>query len=276
MAWWKPAWSTSEFGWLLYLVPLVGVTLAFPQLLSRIWKTTPLPHGELRNQLEALTRRAGVRTRDFRVWQTNRQLLNAAVTGLLPSLRYVFLTDGLLALLRAEETQAVVAHELGHVRRRHLWLRLLLLAWPIWILGNIQAFLPEISDLCSRWISQGCGDPLIANAVVIPALTILYSVIALGKYSRLLEHDADLQVYATGNAEVFCMTLDRLSYLTNDRRQRGSWLHPSTASRVHLLQQALRDRSTADRFRRRVDYINSALIAAWLLPPIVLILACQS
>ncbi len=93
--WVAPNWQESSFGWLLYLLPLTAVTLAFPLLLSRIWRTSPLPASPLRAQLEALTRRVGVPTRDFKIWQTDRQLLNAAVSGLLPAVRYVFLTDAL-------------------------------------------------------------------------------------------------------------------------------------------------------------------------------------
>ncbi len=265
-----PTVHENPFGWLLYLLPLIGVTLAFPQLLSRIWQTTPLPASPLRTRLEQLAQRMRVRTRDFRVWQTNRQLLNAAATGLLPALRYVFITDALLSLLRDDEAESVVAHELGHISRRHLWLRMLLLALPLWILGNVQAFAPAVSEQSSLWLSQLFGSPTVLNALIIPAVTIGYSVLALGRYSRLLEHDADLCVFEQGHAEVFCMTLDRLSCLSNDHRQRRTWLHPSTAERVHLLQQAVKDPAIASRFRNRVNRLNLILIALWLLTPILL------
>ena len=116
-----------------YLVPLGALTIAFPHLLSRIWKTSTLPDSPLRARLTSLTSRMGVRCRDFKIWQTDRQVLNAAVAGLLPSVRYVFVTDALLLYLRDDEMEAVIAHELGHVRRRHLLLRLLLLGLPLWI-----------------------------------------------------------------------------------------------------------------------------------------------
>ncbi len=273
LAWWQPAWQEGEYAWLVYLVPLAGVTLVFPQLLSRIWQTTPLPAGPLRGRLEQLATRLRVGVSQFRIWQTDGQLLNAAVTGFLPALRCVFLTDGLLHRLRDDEVEAIVAHELGHVRRRHLWLRLLLLALPIWILGNLQAWAPEVGDHCSRTLVAWCGSETLVNALLVPALTLTYIVLALGRYSRLLEHDADLCVYEDGRAATFCTTLDRLSYLSNDARQRRTWLHPSTISRIHLLQRAMRDPHLADRFRRRVRCYNSLLLAAWLVPPLLLSLA---
>lgn len=269
----QPNWQQSDFGWLLYLLPIAGITLALPQLLSRIWPTTPMSDSPLRTKLRRLTERVGVRARDFRIWKTNRQMLNAAVTGLIPSLRYVFLTDGLLAVLRDDEAESVIAHELGHIQRRHLWLRMLLLGLPIWIMGNLEAFAPELSDCWCGWFVNLTGSELVVSSLFIPAITVLYAVMALGRYSRMLEHDADLCVHDNGQTEVFCATIDRLSYLSNHHRQRHTWLHPSTASRIHLLQRALHDPQAVDHFRRRVNRFNGVLVAAWILTPLILILA---
>ena len=265
-----PDWRDREFGWLLYLIPLLGVTVFFPQLLSRIWKTSPLPPGTLRSRLLQLSQQAGVRARDFRIWQTRGQLLNAAVTGLIPIWRYVFLTDTLLATLREDEVECVVAHELGHIRRHHLWLRILLLGLPIWIMGSAQTLAPALTDACAAWCAARLGGEFLINSLLIPTGTVIYAVTLLGRYSRLLEHDADLCVYFDGLGSVFAMTIDRLSCLSNDRRERRSWLHPSTVSRIHLLQRAFYEPAVASRFRRRVNRINCALIAIWIATPIVL------
>ena len=194
----------------------------------------------------------GVRCRDFRIWHTDRQVLNAAVAGLLPSVRTIFMTDALLLYLRDEEMEAVIAHELGHVRRRHLLLRLLLLGLPLWIIGNFQAFSPQVSRTGNR-LAVRTGERTVARQVPDRGCIALgFAVMALGWYSRLLEHDADLCVYDAGQAETFIATIDRLSYLCNDRRQRATWLHPSTVARVHLLQRVLHDPGVAHAFRRRV------------------------
>lgn len=267
-----PGWRESRFGWLLYLVPIIGVTLTLPQLLSRIWPTTSLPPCSLRDRLRTLTRQLGVRTRDFRVWQTKQQMLNAAVSGLVPAWRYVFITDGLLNVLRAEEIESVMAHELGHIQRRHLWLRLLLLSLPIWIMGNVRVLAPELGHQCSDWLVAIFSNQFIVNSAIIPALAMAYAAVALGRYSRILEHDADLCVHDLGKTEAFCATLDRLSYLASDHRRRSTWLHPSTVSRIHLLQRALRDPAVADTFRRRLHGFNLALVSLWAFTPMVIIL----
>jgi Zn-dependent protease with chaperone function len=263
-----PQWEQSGGAWLVYLVPLSALTIAFPCILSRIWKTSTLPDSPLRTRLTGLTRRTGVRCRDFKIWQTDRQVLNAAVAGLLPSVRYIFMTDALLLHLRDDEMEAVIAHELGHVSRRHLVLRLLLLGLPLWIAANFQAFSPQVTELVNAWRSGFTVNLGIADHLITGGLTFALAVLALGRYSRLLEHDADLCVFDAGQAETFITTIDRLSHLCNDRRQRASWLHPSTAARVHLLQRALDDSLVARAFRRRVRLVNRMLLVAWILTPL--------
>ncbi len=264
-----PQWEESRGAWIVYLVPLLALTIAFPHLLSRIWKTAPLPTSPLRDRLADLTRRMGVRCQDFRIWHTNRQVLNAAVAGLLPSVRTIFMTDALLLYLRDEEMEAVIAHELGHVRRRHLLLRMLLLGLPLWILGNFQAFSPQVCELATAWQSGLASELSPARYLIAAGIVLGFAVMALGWYSRLLEHDADLCVYDAGQAETFIATIDRLSYLCNERRQRATWLHPSTVARVHLLQRVLLNPGVAHVFRRRVAWFNRALVILWILAPLV-------
>ena len=273
LALWVPNWQNESYAWLLYLLPLAALTAVFPYLLSRIWQTSTLPEGPLRTRLADLAARMGVCCRDFKIWQTDRQMLNAAVAGLVPSIRYVFVTDAILQYLRDDELESVVAHELGHVRRHHLLLRLLLLGLPIWVLGILQTFSPS---LLGHWSGLVTGLPTgldSTKCLATAALALSYAVLALGRYSRLLEHDADLCVLDAGLGEEFISTIDRLSYLCGDRRGKSSWLHPSTVSRIHLLRRALHEPLVADRFRRQVRLVNGALLAAWLAVPVMALLA---
>ncbi|MCH2161975.1 MAG: hypothetical protein MK085_08900, partial [Phycisphaerales bacterium] len=70
-----------------------------PSLVVRLLDTVPLPPGEVRVALEGACRKAGVRIRDLLLWRTGGALYNGAVTGFLPGMRWVLLTDGLLQRL---------------------------------------------------------------------------------------------------------------------------------------------------------------------------------
>lgn len=111
------------------LLGVVGVFALAPLLLRHIWDTVRLGPGELRDSIVELCRAAGVRVRELLVWRTGGTMLNGAVIGLIPGARYILLTDALLEQLTPGQVRAVAAHEIAHVRRRHmLWLGLAVLA----------------------------------------------------------------------------------------------------------------------------------------------------
>ena len=81
-----------------------------------------MPPGGLRDVLDGVCARAGFRCDDLRLWETSSpRMLNAAVTGVLQRWRSIFLTVPLVRRLPRAPLEAVLAHEIAHVQRRHLW-----------------------------------------------------------------------------------------------------------------------------------------------------------
>jgi len=197
--------------------------------------------------------------------------MNAAVAGLFSRIRFIFLSDALLTHLRDDELDAVLLHELGHVRRHHLVLRMMLLGLPLWIVVCIQIGFPETSGQIAEWAHSLVAGHGTLSLALLPGLAAGYAVLALGWYSRLLEHDADLCVATAGKGPAFIVTLDRLAYLCGDRGSRRGWLHPSTDSRIQLLQRAVVSTTAVRDFRRRVFRANSLVCAAWIAPLGILI-----
>ena len=54
------------------------------------------------------------------LWQTNNNMGNAAVMGVVPQVRYILLSDLLLQTMTDRQIEAVFAHEAGHVVHRHI------------------------------------------------------------------------------------------------------------------------------------------------------------
>jgi STE24 endopeptidase len=108
----------------VYLLVLVVVQLVLPPLVIVLLRARPLPD-PTRRRLRRLAARMGVRVRDIRLVPGRRlRMANAAQIGAMPGLRYVVVTDYLLDQLDPDQVDAVVAHELGHVRGHHLAVRL--------------------------------------------------------------------------------------------------------------------------------------------------------
>jgi STE24 endopeptidase len=113
------AWWLWLFAFLAALQ--LGLLWLYPTLIAPLFnRFTPLPAGELRERLEALAARAGFRTQGIYVVDASRRSghSNAYFAGLIRP--RIVLFDTLVQRMPADETLAVLAHEMGHYRARHI------------------------------------------------------------------------------------------------------------------------------------------------------------
>ena len=227
--------SASRGVWMntTYAGALSLLLISFPFILRLIWQTEPLRASRIRERLVRTSQQVDLKYRELLIWKSDDRIVNAAVAGIVAPLRYVFLSDGLLRYLTPGEIEAVFLHEAAHVRRRHVWWRLLAFTPPIliWLIRNRLVSQPQplSTDLC--WAIG----------------VFLYATIALCLVSRRLEFDADqwaLQQiqrmpHEIGERHLFT-ALEKLARVGAGRNH-NSWLHPSVAQRVAMLESALRD-----------------------------------
>lgn len=117
--WWLWAWAVWATFSLLALV-------IYPTLIAPLFnKFEPLRDEAMRSRIEALLKRCGFAARGLFVMDGSRRSAhgNAYFTGFGRAKRIVFF-DTLLARLSENEVEAVLAHELGHFKRRHVTQRL--------------------------------------------------------------------------------------------------------------------------------------------------------
>jgi STE24 endopeptidase len=118
-AWWAWAWAA----WMAFGLAML---VLFPTVIAPLFnRFEPLADEALKSRVEALLRRCGFTAKGLFVMDGSRRSShgNAYFTGLGSAKRVVFF-DTLLARLSPGEIEAVLAHELGHFRRRHLPKRL--------------------------------------------------------------------------------------------------------------------------------------------------------
>lgn len=119
--WWVYAW----LAWALFSIAL---TWAFPRFIAPLFnRFTPLTDEALKARVETLLQRTGFASKGVFVMDGSRRSShgNAYFTGVGHNKRIVFF-DTLLERLGAAEVEAVLAHELGHFRLRHVRQRVLL------------------------------------------------------------------------------------------------------------------------------------------------------
>jgi STE24 endopeptidase len=205
-AWWLWAWAA----WAA-LVMLLG--WAWPRLIAPLFnRFHELEPGELREAVESLARRCGFEPRGVRVMDGSRRSThgNAYFTGIGRSKRIV-LFDTLLENLAVAEVQAVLAHELGHFRLRHV-------AWGIVrSLGAAGAGFALLGWLAQQaWFQPALGVPaggphtlLLLFALAAPAF-LLPAGPAAAWLSRRHEFAADAFAAAHADAAKLASALVKL------------------------------------------------------------------
>ncbi|HXC99314.1 MAG TPA: M48 family metallopeptidase, partial [Verrucomicrobiae bacterium] len=129
-------------------------------------KFTPLPEGSLRERLLALAGRIGFRARSIQVMDGSKRSRhsNAFFTGF-GRFRKIVLFDTLVQQLSEPEIEAVLAHEIGHYKKRHIPK---MLAWSAASL--LLAFFAVSWFSRQPWFYQGFG---FAPGGIAPALLLL-------------------------------------------------------------------------------------------------------
>lgn len=185
LAWLAEAapWLPAAAGTAVEYAGILAVLVMSPAVMRRVWDTAPIGAGPLREQVRAMCRRYRVRVRGPLLWRTHGSVVNGAILGVFWPLRYMLLTDALLERLSADQVEAVMAHEVAHVRRRHLvWLAVCILSAVVltfWVLKGVLLGLPA-----------GMGDSGVASLVM--ALGGLAGAgMVFGLVSRRFEWQAD-------------------------------------------------------------------------------------
>jgi STE24 endopeptidase len=235
-SWWVFAWVAA----VLLSVVLVALT---PALLAPLFnKFRPLEDGWLLQRAVELGRRVGVRVREVLVMDASRRTArhNAYFTGLGRTKRVV-IWDTLLADYEPAATLAVIAHELGHWRRRHLQRMLAVSAAAmlpgLYVLQRLLAA-PGVHS----WAGiGGAGDPA-AVPVVLLAVSLMQTLwLPFTLWlSRAWERQADLDALAwSDDAGAFTgmqqtLAVRNLSDLAPSRFAYALASHPPAAERMAL------------------------------------------
>ena len=233
--------------WLFWLGFNLLALLIYPTVIAPLFnKFTPLTDESLRSRIEALLARCGFRSSGLFVMDGSKRSAhgNAYFTGFGRAKRIVFF-DTLLEKLAPAEIEAVLAHELGHYKRRHVWRRIGLLALAsfvfLWLLGHL---------IDAPWFyeglgmhSQGTAPALVLFSLAIPAFTFPLSPL-MSALSRRHEYEADAYAAEQTRAGDLVAALvklyrDNAATLTPDPLYSRFYdSHPPAAARIARLQSA--------------------------------------
>ncbi|WP_345687327.1 M48 family metalloprotease [Novipirellula caenicola] len=246
--------SKTQTGWVMGVSLVVFLVAGMPWLVSRLFKTDALD-SDTEHWVANVLSAAGLRRTKMVRWQTEGNSFNAMITGVVPPLRTLLLSDRLLDELPREQVAMVVLHEAAHLRRRHVPLRMLSIL-PAWAVGaSVTHFAGD------------AGWAMVAGSVVAIGLTL----VMLRWVAYRTEFDADVQAcrlaeqiassvdgvpstYAAA-AETLSRALIRVT-ADHPAARKPTWLHPGVVDRIEFMR------------RQRIIPNNNSVTAGTIANPV--------
>jgi len=238
--WWIWVW----FAWTGFNLLML---LIYPSFIAPLFnKFSPLADRALAERIESLLARCGFRSSGLYVMDGSKRSShgNAYFTGFGAAKRIVFF-DTLLARLAPGEVEAVLAHELGHFKRHHVWKRIMVLFAAsfalLWALGQLigQAWFYAGLNVAT----QSTATALLLFVLVTPVFTFFLQPLA-SLHSRRHEFEADAYAAAHASAAELERALvklyqDNAATLTPDPLHSAFYdSHPPAATRIARLKLA--------------------------------------
>ena len=241
--WWFYAWLVWSGFQLLMMV-------LFPTVIAPMFnKFTPLEDQSLKSRIEGLMKRVGFASKGLFVMDGSKRSAhgNAYFSGFGANKRIVFF-DTLLSRLQPQEIEAVLAHELGHFKLKHIVKRIVMM------FGISLAFLALLGYLKNQlWFYTGLGvDPLLLPGQGNDAMALLLFILALPVFTFLFgpltsissrKHEFEADAFAAKHTDsrdlvsaLVKMYEDNASTLTPDPLHSAFYdTHPPASVRIRHL-----------------------------------------
>lgn len=247
--------STGGWFWLLAL----GVMVVFTGLMTMFYSTlilplfnklSPLEEGELRDEIENFAEKAGFQLKNIYVMDGSKRSAkaNAFFSGL-GARKKIVLFDTLIKDHTKEELVAVLAHEVGHYKKKHTALNYLLSIVQLTIMLAVLSFFLDKDTQWPRYLANALGAKEAGFHLGILAFGLLYSPlslllgIAMNVISRRHEYSADRFAVQNYAAKPLQDALKKLSvnHLSNLRPHPAyvfvHYSHPPLLKRLEAMEQ---------------------------------------
>ncbi len=252
----------TSVGQVVTMGTLLAVVMLFaPWLMVRMWGCETIPAGPVRSELEQFCRHHRFRVGDLMLWPLfGGEMLTAGIVGILPQLRYILITRGLLSLLTIDELKAVVAHEMGHIRRFHLlfyFLFFICYSAVVYSVNDLLLLLLLRQDIFMGWAMATDNFHLTLFSLVystpIIVLLVVYFRFIFGFFLRSSERQADIYAMRLiGDPSGLISSLGKIAMFSGQIEDLPSWHHYSIRQRIDFLRASHLDGNLINRHDRRL------------------------
>ena len=202
------------YAWILIAVFMVFVNFFYTSLFVPLFnKLTPLPEGELRSEIEAYAAKVNFPLTKIMVMNGSKRSskANAFFSGF-GSRKTIVLFDTLIEKQTTPELVSVLAHEVGHYKKKHIIQGLILSLLQMGLMLFLMSRL-----LFNPALSAALGADSLKYHLNLLAIGILFGPfsmltgIAMNVFSRKNEFEADSFAVSTSDGEVFKEALLKMS-----------------------------------------------------------------
>jgi Zn-dependent protease with chaperone function len=268
-----PEGQVAYFISFLLVVAIIG-----PAFIKRFWQCRPLENRFIRYRIESMCRNAGMDFNDILIWPLfGGKMITAGVMGLIKRFRYILVTPALVEMLEPIEIDAVIAHEIGHIKLKHL------LFYLCFFVGYlIVAFaLTDLAMYLFIYLGIAYGfiiDEGALNSLVISLcfsfstilIFIIYFRYVFGYFMRNFERQADIFAYTTiGSPQPLISTFEKISLSSGQSPDKPNWHHFSIHERITYLTKCASDRIWINRHNLKIKrsfliYLISMVMIGWM------------
>lgn len=241
-------YSLGTWFWLAAWAFMTVVTV-FMTMFAASWimplfnKFTPLPEGDLRTAIEGYCAKVGFKLNDLFVMDGSKRSAksNAFFSGLGPKKKIV-LYDTLIEQMKTEEIVAVLAHEIGHYKKKHTRQSLIIgiaQTGVLLYLFGLFVRMPEFSQALGAEIGSFHVGAIAFGIILTPLGTLIG--IAMNMLSRKNEFEADAYAKSTYAGEPLASGLKKLTAENLSNLKPHPWYafvhysHPPVLQRLERL-----------------------------------------
>ncbi len=208
------------YAWILITVFMLFVTMFYTSVLLPLFnKQTPLEEGELKSAIEAFSQKVGFKLDNIYVMDGSKRSTkaNAFFSGLGAKKRIV-LYDTLVNDLSVDEIVGVLAHEIGHYKKKHTLMGIITGVFQVGVMLYVFSLFVNSWALSA---ALGVSEPAFHIALI--AFGILYSPISgiTGMFSSVMsrknEYEADAYAakYHDANSLISALKIISVKALSN-------------------------------------------------------------
>jgi len=232
------------YAWLALMVILLIVNVLYVQLIVPLFnKLTPLEDGELKDEIFAFAKKVGYSVSQINVIDASKRStkLNAYFSGF-GKLKKIVLYDTLIEKMSTEEIVAVLAHEIGHNKYKHMWSNIgQMFITLLLYMGTLALVLEnEVFSTAFGFTSSNFGFALILFMVLLEPIQTLIGLLT-SYISRKHEYQSDAfaaKNYSKESIESALKVLSRENYsnLTpHPLYVKLTYSHPPTVDRIKAI-----------------------------------------